>query len=84
MSGVLECILFGQEKQYLPFMKQTIRKYRSWSEVTRDTVNDWNGKTSQERLDAMQVLISRYHLFNPEPDARPFPQIYPIVKRRGC
>lgn len=61
----------------------TIRKYASWQEVERATSNYWKDKSSQERLEAMRVLISRYFIFNPKPspDGRPFPDIYPIAKR---
>lgn len=66
-------------------MKMTIRKYHSWQEVEQDSVNFWQEKSDQERLEAMNVLVSRYFLFNPKhrSDARPFPDIYPVVKRRG-
>ncbi len=66
-------------------MKMTIRKYRSWQEVEQDRPNFWQEKSDEKRLEAMRVLVSRYFLFNPKPipDTRPFPDIYPIVKRRG-
>lgn len=66
-------------------MKFTIRKYRSWEEVTQDTQNSWQDKSSQERLEAMKVLAERIFMIKPElfpKNARPFPDIYPIVKRR--
>jgi hypothetical protein len=66
-------------------MKPAIRKYRSWDEITKDTQNTWKDKSSQERLAAMEVLVERIFMVRPEllrKDARPFPDIYPIVKRR--
>lgn len=66
-------------------MKPTIRKYRSWQEVTQGAENAWKDKSSQERLAAMKVLTERIFMIKPDllpKDARPFPDIYPIVKRR--
>ncbi len=66
-------------------MKPAIRKYRSWDEITKDAQNSWKDKSSQERLAAMKVLAARIFMVRPEllrKDARPVPDIYPIVKRR--
>lgn len=76
------------EKWYLYSMKKSVRKYSSWKEVAQES-NPWLEKSSQERLNAMKVLVNRYFIFNPKPhpDARPFPNIYPIVvgnAKRNC
>ena len=64
-------------------MKLSVRKYKSWQEIPKNSKDFWQNKSDNEQLEALENLRNQIFWLKPElQNERPLPRIYPIVKRR--